>query len=75
MSKTKIPCSELPWGQIPSPSFRAQQSLLLFSVPCRNVSWDESEQDFQAVALLHLAPTKQQAKMPAAGASQLLSYT
>lgn len=32
------------------------------ALPCRNVSWDESEQDFQAVALLHLAPTKQQAK-------------
>lgn len=75
MSKTKIPCSELPWGQLPSPPLGLSSHFSFSAVPCRNVSWDESEQDFQAVVLLHLAPTKQQAKMPTAGASKLLSHT
>lgn len=58
MSKTKIPCSELPWGQLPSPPPPGLSSHFSFSaVPCRNVSWDESEQDFQATVLLPLAPT------------------
>jgi len=56
--RLKFPVLSFHGASSPPPPFRHQQSLLLFAVPCRNVSWDESEQDFQAVALLHLAPIK-----------------
>lgn len=55
-------------GPAPLPPHSGLSSHFSFSaLPCRNVSWDESEQDFQAAALLHSAPTTQQAKMPTAG--------
>lgn len=68
MSKTKIPCSELPWGQLPSPPpFRAQQSLLLF---CRALQkclpgWVRGGLPGNSVTAF--GPTKQRAKMPLLG--------
>lgn len=67
--RLKFPVLSFHGARSPPPHSGLSSHFSFSAVPCRNVSWDESEQDFQAVALLHSAPTKQQAKMPAAGTS------
>lgn len=74
MSKTKIPCSELPWGLLPPPSSGLSSHFCFSNVPCRTVSWDESEHHFQTVLLLHLAPTKQPENALLGGGGMALNF-
>lgn len=68
MSKTKIPCSELPWGQLPSPPpFRARQLLLLFCRALQKCLLGWVRGGLPGNSVTAFGPTKQWAKMPLLG--------